>query len=137
MYIKMIVSFLAVTLAVASAGMTGAPMDADINEEGVQNALQFAVAQYNRQSNDAFVRQVSEVIKVQKQVVSGLKYIFTVKVGRTNCRKGGVETLCTIHEDPSVAQVRHTVYLFTFLEFPLLKEIDPFLSFPSRSLSAK
>ncbi|XP_016325470.1 cystatin-like isoform X2 [Sinocyclocheilus anshuiensis] len=105
MYIKMIVSFLAVTLAVASAGMTGAPMDADINEEGVQNALQFAVAQYNRQSNDAFVRQVSEVIKVQKQVVQVVKYIFTVKVGRTNCRKGGVETLCTIHEDPSVAQV--------------------------------
>ncbi|XP_016128037.1 cystatin-like [Sinocyclocheilus grahami] len=105
MYIKMIVSFLAVTLAVASAGLTGAPMDADMNDEGVQNALQFAVAQYNRQSNDAFVRQVSEVIKVQKQVVSGLKYIFTVKVGRTNCRKGGVETLCSIHEDPSVAQV--------------------------------
>lgn len=68
MYFKMIVPFLAVILAVASAGLTGAPMDADMNDEGVKSALQFAVAQYNRQSNDAFVRQVSEVIKVQRQV---------------------------------------------------------------------
>ncbi len=68
MYFKMIVPIFAVILAVASAGLVGAPMDADMNDEGVQNALQFAVAQYNRQSNDAFVSQVSEVINVQKQV---------------------------------------------------------------------
>lgn len=105
MYFKMIVPFLAVILAVASAGLTGAPVDADMNDKGVQNALQFAVNTFNRQSNDAFLRQVSEVIKVQKQVVSGLKYIFTVKMGRTNCRKGDAGTLCAIHEDPNVAQV--------------------------------
>ncbi|XP_067242674.1 cystatin-like [Chanodichthys erythropterus] len=105
MYLKMIVPFLAVILAVASAGMVGGPVDADMSEEGAQSALQFAMAQYNRQSNDAFVTQVAEVIKVQKQVVSGLKYIFTVKVGRTSCRKDGVETLCAIHDDPSVARV--------------------------------
>ncbi len=68
MYFKMIVPIFAVILAVASAGLVGAPMDADMNDEGVQNALQFAVAQYNRQSNDAFVSQVSEVINVKKQV---------------------------------------------------------------------
>ncbi|KAL1262759.1 hypothetical protein QQF64_005498 [Cirrhinus molitorella] len=101
----MIVPFLAVILAVASAGMTGGVMDADINEEGVQKALQFAVAQYNRQSNDAYVSQVASVVKAQKQVVAGMKYIFTVKMGRTSCRKGGVETLCAIHEDPSFARV--------------------------------
>ncbi|KAI2657957.1 Cystatin [Labeo rohita] len=101
----MIVPFLAVILAVASAGMTGAPMDADINDEDVRNALQFAVAHYNRQSNDAFVSQVSQVVKAQKQVVAGLKYIFTVKMGRTNCRKGRDETLCDVHEDPRVARI--------------------------------
>uniref|UniRef100_A0A8C1KRC8 Cystatin-like n=1 Tax=Cyprinus carpio TaxID=7962 RepID=A0A8C1KRC8_CYPCA len=106
----MIVPFLAVILAVASAGLTGAPVDADMNDKGVQNALQFAVNTFNRQSNDAFLRQVSEVIKVQKQVVSGLKYIFTVKMGRTSCRKGGVETLCAVHEDPSVTQCKITVW---------------------------
>ncbi|XP_056108963.1 cystatin-like [Rhinichthys klamathensis goyatoka] len=105
MYFKMIVAFLAVMLAVASAGLVGGPIDADMNDDGAQNALQFAMVQYNKQSNDVFVRQVSEVVKVQKQVVSGLKYIFTVKVARTSCRKGGVETLCVVHEDPAVADV--------------------------------
>ncbi len=75
MYFKMIVPIFAVILAVASAGLVGAPMDADMNDEGVQNALQFAVAHYNRQSNDAFVRQVSEVIDVKKQV-STLNVVF-------------------------------------------------------------
>lgn len=74
MYLKMIVPFLAVILAVASAGMTGAPMDADINDEDVRNALQFAVAHYNRQSNDAFVSQVSQVVKAQKQVSTSNVY---------------------------------------------------------------
>uniref|UniRef100_A0A671RXN4 Cystatin-like n=1 Tax=Sinocyclocheilus anshuiensis TaxID=1608454 RepID=A0A671RXN4_9TELE len=121
---KMIVSFLVVTLAVASAGVPGGPVDANINDEDVQKALRFAVAQYNRQSNDEFVRKVSKVIKVQQQVVAGMNYIFTVKLGRTNCKKGGVETLCAIHKDPKVARVRRTVstlqycdYLFTFLDF--------------------
>lgn len=68
MYLKMIVAFLAVILAVASAGMVGGPVDSDMKDEGAQDALQFAMAQYNRQSNDAFVRQVSEVVKVQTQV---------------------------------------------------------------------
>ncbi|KAF4105956.1 hypothetical protein G5714_013618 [Onychostoma macrolepis] len=117
----MIVPFLAVILAVASAGLIGGPTDADMNDEGVQNALQFAVAQYNRQSNDAFVSQVSEVIRVQKQVVSGLKYIFTVNMGKTNCRKGGVETLCAVHEDPDVARV--TQCKITVWSQPWLKSI--------------
>ncbi|XP_051507941.1 cystatin C (amyloid angiopathy and cerebral hemorrhage) [Myxocyprinus asiaticus] len=105
MSLKMIVPVFAVILAVASGGLVGGPMDADKNDEGVQKALQFAVAQYNRMSNDAYLRQVSEVIKVQRQVVSGLKYIFTVNMARTSCRKGEAETLCAIHEDPAVAQV--------------------------------
>uniref|UniRef100_A0A673KUJ1 Cystatin-like n=1 Tax=Sinocyclocheilus rhinocerous TaxID=307959 RepID=A0A673KUJ1_9TELE len=74
-------------------------------------ALRFAVAKYNRQSNDAFVRKVSKVIKVQQQVVAGMNYIFTVKLGRTNCKKGGVETLCAIHKDPKVViQCKITVW---------------------------
>uniref|UniRef100_A0A8C1MUI5 Cystatin-like n=1 Tax=Cyprinus carpio TaxID=7962 RepID=A0A8C1MUI5_CYPCA len=105
MYGKMFVSFLLVALSMVSAGVPGGPVDADINDEDVQKALQFAVAQYNRQSNDAFVRKVFRVIKVQKQVVAGMKYMFTVKMGRTNCKKGVVKTLCAIHKNPNVARV--------------------------------
>ncbi|XP_036402654.1 cystatin-like [Megalops cyprinoides] len=101
---KIMVPLLAAFLAVASAGLVGGPMDADINEQGVKDALQFAVVQHNKASNDMFVSQVKKVIKVQKQVVAGLKYIFTVQMARTSCKKGGVEKLCNFHEDPQVAQ---------------------------------
>ncbi|XP_039509140.1 cystatin-like [Pimephales promelas] len=107
MYFKMIVSFLAVMLAVASAGLIGGPVDADMNDDGVQSALQFAKAQFNNHCfNDSFELQIRKVVKVQTQVVSGLKYIFTVKVARTPCRKDGVndsvKTLCVV---PAVADV--------------------------------
>lgn len=91
---KMIVPIFAVILAVASAGMVGAPMGIDMTDQGAQEALNYAMVQYNRASNDAFVRGVSEVFEVQRQVVAGLKYIFTVKLARTSCRKGGVEIDC-------------------------------------------
>lgn len=40
-----------------------------------------------------------------EQVVAGMKYIFTVEMARTNCRKGGVETECEIHSDLTLAKV--------------------------------
>lgn len=106
MFWKVVAPLLALCLAVASAGLVGAPVDAtaDLNEEGVQDALRFAVAQHNRASNDMFIRQVSKVTSVQKQVVSGMKYIFKVEMARTGCRKGGVEEVCAIELDPSTAQ---------------------------------
>nr|AAI17570.1 Zgc:136227 [Danio rerio]AAI65901.1 Zgc:136227 protein [Danio rerio]AAZ29462.1 cystatin [Danio rerio] len=105
MFLKIIVAFLAVILTVSSAGLVGGPTDADMDKDS-ESALQFAMAQYNRQSNDAYVRGVSKVTKLQKQVVAGIKYIFTVDVARTTCRKGGVEELCAIHENPEIAQVK-------------------------------
>ncbi|XP_042585064.1 cystatin-like [Cyprinus carpio] len=94
MYLKVIVLFLAVTLVVESAGIPGGLVAADINDKDVQKALRFAVDHYNRQSNDAFLRKVSKVIKVQQQVAAGMKYIFTVKMDITSCKKGGVKTMC-------------------------------------------
>ncbi|XP_042585059.1 cystatin-like [Cyprinus carpio] len=105
MYLKMIVLFLAVTLVVESAGIPGGLVAADINDKDVQKALRFAVDHYNRQSNDAFLRKVSKVIKVQQQVAAGMKYIFTVKMDITSCKKGGVKTMCAVPKNPNVAQV--------------------------------
>ncbi|KAA0718132.1 Cystatin Ovarian cystatin P12 [Triplophysa tibetana] len=109
MYVKMIVSVLAVILAVASAGRSGGVVDADMNDKDAKDALQFAVAQHNRESSDIYVRHVYEVVKVQTQVVSGIKYIFTVKMAKTSCRKGGVEALCTIPKDPANEMVTRTL----------------------------
>lgn len=76
MYTKMIVPVLAVILAVASAGLVGGPMDIDMTDQGAQEALQYAVVQYNRGSNDAYVRQVSNVISVKRQVSASFVYLF-------------------------------------------------------------
>lgn len=48
--------------------MVGAPSDADINTPAVQDALNFAVGEHNRQSNDAYLNKVVKVIKAQRQV---------------------------------------------------------------------
>ncbi|XP_059358832.1 cystatin-like [Carassius carassius] len=120
MFLKMIVLFLVVS-SVASAGMPGAPVNADINDVAVQKALQFAVAQYNRQSNDAFVRKVSKVLKVQQQVVAGTSYIFTVKMDIAYCKKGGVKTMCATPKDPNAAQAIQCD--ITVLSQPWLKSL--------------
>ncbi|XP_023651995.1 cystatin-like [Paramormyrops kingsleyae] len=77
-------------LMVANATLVGAPSDASLNDPEVKKALRWAVSEYNKQSNDAYLRGVSKVVKVQKQVVSGMKYIFTVVLGSTTCKKGRV-----------------------------------------------
>ena len=33
-----------------------------------------------------------------------MKYIFTVQMARTLCRKGGVEKDCAVHQDPAVVR---------------------------------
>uniref|UniRef100_A0AAZ1X116 Cystatin domain-containing protein n=1 Tax=Oreochromis aureus TaxID=47969 RepID=A0AAZ1X116_OREAU len=65
---KVALTVLAAVLAVGYGAMVGGFRDADINDEGVQNALHFAVVQHNRGSNDLYLSQVAEVIKVQSQV---------------------------------------------------------------------
>lgn len=68
MFLKVVAPLLAVFLAVASAGLAGGPMEVDLDREDVHNALQFAVAQHNKASNDVFINKVSKVIKAETQV---------------------------------------------------------------------
>ncbi|ETE66625.1 Cystatin-C, partial [Ophiophagus hannah] len=85
--------------------LLGGRENASPEEPDVQAALQFAMNEYNRRSNDMYASRVSEVVEVQKQIVSGIKYYFTVKIGRTVCRKGasGLEN-CAFHNTPKLAQ---------------------------------
>uniref|UniRef100_A0A1A8NLG3 Cystatin domain-containing protein n=1 Tax=Nothobranchius rachovii TaxID=451742 RepID=A0A1A8NLG3_9TELE len=90
---------LVVLFAVGLGSLVGGPEDIDPNDDGVQNALNFAVAQYNRGSNDMYQHGVVEVIKAQSQVVAGVKYIMTVKMARTSCRKSSANDQCPIQTD--------------------------------------
>ena len=67
---------LALALAVSPAagqgprkkGMVGGLMEADVNEKGVQEALSFAISEYNKQSNDAYQSRAVRVVRAFKQV---------------------------------------------------------------------
>lgn len=66
--LKIFIFFLSALLAVEEASMVGGAKVIDNNNEGVQNALNFAVAKHNRGSNDVFLSQVDELVKAQVQV---------------------------------------------------------------------
>lgn len=38
-------------------------------------------------------------------MVAGIKYVITVKMAKTPCRKDGVEEVCAIHTDQAKAKV--------------------------------
>ena len=63
-----LLAFLALTWAATPRRMLGAPEEADANEEGVQRALDFAVSEYNKGSNDAYHSRAIQVVRARKQV---------------------------------------------------------------------
>lgn len=51
--------------------MTGGLEDVELNkDEDARSALDFAVVQHNRRSNDMYLSNWTEVVKVQRQVSS-------------------------------------------------------------------
>ncbi|XP_019783122.2 cystatin-C [Tursiops truncatus] len=102
---------LALALAVSPAagqgarkkGLVGGLMEADVNEKGVQEAVSFAITEYNKQSNDAYQSRAVRVVRAFKQVVSGMNYFLDVEIGRTTCTKSQ-DNLdnCPFHDQPQL-----------------------------------
>ncbi|XP_066092254.1 cystatin-C-like [Saccopteryx bilineata] len=100
---------LALALAVSPAAganprrgpLVGGLTEADVEEEGVQQALKFALSEYNKASNDAFHSRAMRVVRARKQIVAGLNYFLDVEVGRTTCTKSqpNLDT-CPFHDQP-------------------------------------
>uniref|UniRef100_A0A3B3UDZ8 Cystatin domain-containing protein n=1 Tax=Poecilia latipinna TaxID=48699 RepID=A0A3B3UDZ8_9TELE len=88
---KIVVPIFATIFAVGQCGIPGGWQNADIQGEDFQNALNYAVAQHNRGNEaDMFLHKVVEIVSAQFQVVAGANYKITVKLGRTNCKKGEI-----------------------------------------------
>ncbi|KAL4640789.1 cystatin-like [Arapaima gigas] len=100
--------FFSALLAVAcgdfGSSMPGAPVKADMNDPGLKSALQLAVAEHNKRSGGEFYSKVSRVIQAQKQIVAGIKYIFSVKMAYTVCRKTAVKKRCAINRNKKLAK---------------------------------
>lgn len=65
---KLVFLVLSAVLAVGLGGLVGGPRDIDINDARAREALNFAVVQHNRGTNDMYLSQVEEVVRVQSQV---------------------------------------------------------------------
>ncbi|KAM9016475.1 cystatin-like [Ara ararauna] len=129
---RVCLSLLAVTLVFVGAvqggqdrpRLVGAPVDipnAD-NDEGLQRALQFAMTEYNRASNDMYSSRVVRVISAKRQIVSGVKYIMEVEIGRTTCPKPATDLQsCALHDAPHMA--KRTTCNFVVYTVPWLNQI--------------
>ncbi|XP_017268202.1 cystatin isoform X3 [Kryptolebias marmoratus] len=91
---KTVLPFLAALLAVGLGALVGGKMDIDADDEGLQDALNLAVAEYNNNSNNLFYFKNMEVVKAQSQVVSGIKYFIKAKMGKTTCKKNSPNQHC-------------------------------------------
>ncbi|NXC18060.1 CYT protein, partial [Corythaeola cristata] len=92
------------------------------NDEGLQRALQFAMAEYNKASNDMYSSRVVRIISAQRQIVAGIKYIIKVEIGRTTCQKPAADLQsCAFPDVPQMA--KHAVCNFVVYSVPWLNQI--------------
>ncbi|KAM9365190.1 cystatin-like [Pholidichthys leucotaenia] len=87
-------ALLAVGFSTGEEMLMGGRRNMDVNSERAQSMVNFAIAEHNRRSNDLFFKRVVEVVKVESQVVSGIMYHITAKMGKTTCAKNHVHELC-------------------------------------------
>ncbi|XP_019489439.1 PREDICTED: cystatin-C-like [Hipposideros armiger] len=103
--------------------LMGGLLDADESEEGVQQALNFALSEYNKASNDAFHSRAMRVVRAQKQVVAGMKYYLDVEIGRTTCTKSQPNLAdCPFHDKPRL--MKKALCSFQIYSVPWMSKIS-------------
>uniref|UniRef100_A0A8C8ZUW5 Cystatin domain-containing protein n=1 Tax=Prolemur simus TaxID=1328070 RepID=A0A8C8ZUW5_PROSS len=117
----LLLAILAVTLAKSSkrSKRLGGIEEADVNDEGVQRALDFAIGKYNKENDedDDYHSQVLQVVNTRQQVVAGMNYFFDVKIGRTTCAKSQTNLdNCPFHEQQRLK--RETLFSFEIYSVP-------------------
>ncbi|XP_005858322.1 PREDICTED: cystatin-13-like [Myotis brandtii] len=78
----------------------------------VQQALWFAMKEYNKASKDKYTFKVVKVLKSQEQVTDSLDYFLEVKIGRTMCKKAlGENENCLLQQDPEMQKMLHCTFI--------------------------
>lgn len=65
--------------------LLGGPEEADVREEGVRRALDFALSEYNKASNDRFHSRARQVLRARKQV----RVSWPARLGLPGCGPAG------------------------------------------------
>ncbi|XP_078412825.1 LOW QUALITY PROTEIN: cystatin-like [Cetorhinus maximus] len=106
---------------VICAQLLGAPESVSPEQPQMLKAANFAMSEYNKESNDMYLSRIMRIVSAQQQIVSGIKYIIQAEVGRTQCRHGAVDDLesCNFHETP-----QKTLCSFEVLVVPWTENIS-------------
>lgn len=89
------------------AMLVGAPRELSVDDDGVKEALKFAMYEYNKASNDMYQSRLAKVHNATMQLVNGYKYDMNVEVRRTTCRKPTTDDNgCPFHEEPTLAEAK-------------------------------
>ncbi|XP_008058211.1 cystatin-13-like [Carlito syrichta] len=93
----------------------------------VQQALWFAMKEYNKASRDMYNFRVVEVMRTQEQVTDSLEYYIDVNIARTMCKKiSGENKDCLFQEDPKMKKMVFCTFIVASkpwkLELTMLKK---------------
>ncbi|XP_004635715.1 cystatin-C-like [Octodon degus] len=79
----------------------GGREDVDASDEGVQQAVDFALREYNKVNNDLHLSHLVRVVRAQQQVVTGMNYYLDLEISRTTCAKDqSSQDDCQLTEEP-------------------------------------
>ncbi|XP_011482530.1 cystatin-F [Oryzias latipes] len=65
----------------------GSPQNISKNDPALQKLVFAAACAFNNQSNDAFLFKPADIIRAQKQIVKGVRFLVDFKISRTVCQK--------------------------------------------------
>ncbi|XP_008828252.1 cystatin-13-like [Nannospalax galili] len=72
----------------------------------VQQALWYAMKEYNVDSKDQYNFKVMDILKAQEQLTDSLEYYLEVKIARTMCKKiSGDNANCLFQQDPQMKKI--------------------------------
>ncbi|XP_076318625.1 L-cystatin [Tachypleus tridentatus] len=124
-------------VGVSIGQMPGGWENADVDNNDVKKAANFATKQLNSRFDDVHHHKLVKIYEAQKQVVSGMKYKVLIEIAATTCKKSevslnevedcdvdisGVRKLCNVVVWVQVWIPRAELTEFHCLEKPQLSE---------------
>ncbi|XP_003476413.1 cystatin-C-like [Cavia porcellus] len=83
----LLLAALAMTPTALKSYLAGGLQDTDSNAEDVQQAVEFALQEYNSNNSDPYLSRLVRVVRARQQVVAGINYYLDLEIGRTTCAK--------------------------------------------------
>nr|XP_048311539.1 cystatin-13 [Myodes glareolus]XP_048311540.1 cystatin-13 [Myodes glareolus] len=78
----------------------------------VQQALWYAMKEYNKASKDQYNFKVVNILKSQEQITDSLEYYLEVNIARTMCKKSvGENENCLLQQNPKMQKMVFCIFI--------------------------